>query len=387
MYNILYISHISSINGAPKSMLGILERLNKEKFHPYVLLPGHGPLEDELKLLHIDYYIIDYKQNVRKDATESFSLSECWDFYRGEMEAVCNLCKLINSLNIDIIHTNCSTVDIGAFAAIITKKPHVWHVREFVEDDFGWKFINPVMQKILMKSSFVLSISKAIREIVRVRYSVKTRTMYDGIDRKEYYKAIDDNKKTNAVTKLIIAGSILKEKGQKEAIEAVALLLEEGYKVSLSIVGSGNKDYICELNSIVKEKGIENNIQFIPFTRNPQEVWSGQDITLVCSKCEALGRVTIESMLAGIPIVGSNTGGTVELVGQNEERGYLYEKGNVLNLKEKIKHVILNADEVKKKIVRAQEFALNKFDIVNYMQSIEFLYIQILERHYNETTI
>lgn len=386
MYNVLYISHIASVNGAPKSMLDILTGLDKKIFHPYVLLPGHGSLEDELKLSHIEYYILDYKQSIRDNA-KALTWDKYWDFYRGEAEAVNGVCLLIKKLNIDIIHTNCSTIDIGALASVIMKKPHVWHVREFVEEHFGWKFVNLVLQKMLMKRSFVVSISRAIGDMVRVRYGVKTKVLYDGMDSRGWYEPIDNNRGKERTTKLIIVGSILEEKGQKEAVEAVALLLEKGYNISLSIVGDGKKEFKDELKLIANENKIGKAIHFIPFTKNLKEIWQMHDITLVCSKCEALGRVTAESMLGGIPVIGSNSGGTLELIGENEERGYLYEKGNIKGLADRIEYVILNINEVKTKVARAQKFAMKEFDREQYTRRLERIYAQVVGRFYNEETI
>lgn len=38
------------------------------------------------------------------------------------------------------------------------------------------------------------------------------------------------------------------------------------------------------------------------------------DVELVCSRSEAFGRVTIESMMSSNPVIGANTGGTKELI-------------------------------------------------------------------------
>jgi glycosyltransferase involved in cell wall biosynthesis len=51
------------------------------------------------------------------------------------------------------------------------------------------------------------------------------------------------------------------------------------------------------------------------------------DITLVCSTCEAFGRVAVESMSVGTPVVGSNSGGLPEII-EDEVNGLLYKPGN-----------------------------------------------------------
>ena len=42
--------------------------------------------------------------------------------------------------------------------------------------------------------------------------------------------------------------------------------------------------------------------------------WSAAHVGLMCSQCEAFGRVTVEAMRAGLPVCGTNAGGTTEII-------------------------------------------------------------------------
>ena len=55
---------------------------------------------------------------------------------------------------------------------------------------------------------------------------------------------------------------------------------------------------------------------------------------------EALGRVTLEAMLAVNMVIGTYTGGTLELIGENQERGYLYKQGNYRDLAKVMKELM-----------------------------------------------
>jgi glycosyltransferase involved in cell wall biosynthesis len=61
----------------------------------------------------------------------------------------------------------------------------------------------------------------------------------------------------------------------------------------------------------------------------------------MCSRCEAFGRVTVEAMKLGLAVVGSNTGGTLDIV-QHDVNGLLYEAGDVQDLARKIAEIILD---------------------------------------------
>ena len=55
------------------------------------------------------------------------------------------------------------------------------------------------------------------------------------------------------------------------------------------------------------------------------------DIVLMCSRCEAFARSTLEGMALGKPIVASRSGGTVEAV-RDDFNGLLYTPGDVHDL-------------------------------------------------------
>ena len=92
-----------------------------------------------------------------------------------------------------------------------------------------------------------------------------------------------------------------------------------------------------------------------------KELRNNIDIELVCSRNEAFGRVTLEAMLHGIPVVGSNVGGTLELI-KNRETGMIYQYGDINDLANKIEVLIKEHELYNLIINNAMEFA-NKFTI------------------------
>ena len=70
------------------------------------------------------------------------------------------------------------------------------------------------------------------------------------------------------------------------------------------------------------------------------------DVLLVCSRAEAFGRVTIEAMQASLPIIGSRSGATPELV-RDRFNGLLYEPSNTKDLANCIEYVMEHPDEAR----------------------------------------
>ena len=62
---------------------------------------------------------------------------------------------------------------------------------------------------------------------------------------------------------------------------------------------------------------------------------------------EAFGRVTVEAMMSGSAVIGSNSGCTKELI-SNNENGLLFKQGNYKDLANKIKYLYNNRKEIQR---------------------------------------
>lgn len=372
---ILYVSHESGLNGAPKSLLELVTKIKEKGVYPIVVLPSRGKLKPELELRKIKTTVIKFDNCV---CSRKYNVNEYLNYYIKNFSAVREIIKIINEENIDIVHSNSLAIDVGAIAAYIAKVPHVWHFREFLQEDFGLRFINPFIERWLIRKSVCrIAVSNSVKEDSEKKYRTKVLRIYNGIDKEIYYYPIQENKNLADKKRLIIAGSISEGKGQWDAIKALEILLKKGIDVNLVIAGDGLTSYVNSLKRYVQHKKLNQNIVFIPYTKNLQQLRQNCDIILVCSRMEAFGRVTAEAMMSGKIVVGSSTGGTQELIGRREDRGYLYTWGNSVELAEKIEYVIEHSDEVLKKVKRAQNYIFKLSDLDKYSDKLIEVYKKV----------
>jgi glycosyltransferase involved in cell wall biosynthesis len=79
----------------------------------------------------------------------------------------------------------------------------------------------------------------------------------------------------------------------------------------LALVGGGNHKPLREL---AERLGVEDLVNIHGATDDVGPYWSAAHVGLTCSECEAFGLVTVEAMRAGLPVCGTNTGGTPEII-------------------------------------------------------------------------
>ena len=175
-----------------------------------------------------------------------------------------------------------------------------------------------------------------------------------------------------------IVGRIDPKKGQLYALKATQLLSD--YKFKLVIVGEETPDspshYLKEIKEFIALNRLEQKIIFLPFQKNPMEVFNAFDWTLMTSDSETFGMVTIESMAQGTPVIGSNAGGTSELLDFGNA-GLLFETKNEIDLAEKMKLAL------EKKVLFSKEIISNatlKFNQIHVVEEVERL-LKSSEKH------
>jgi glycosyltransferase involved in cell wall biosynthesis len=109
--------------------------------------------------------------------------------------------------------------------------------------------------------------------------------------------------------------------------------------------GTGYKHYLIDL---CRKLQIIDRVHFIPFTKNTEIAFRAMDIFIMPSLKESIGMVTIEAMLSKTPILGSNSGGTRELL-ENETLGFTFNPGDEFDLQKKLNYMLVNPNQVLEK--------------------------------------
>jgi len=115
-----------------------------------------------------------------------------------------------------------------------------------------------------------------------------------------------------------IIGRIDPLKGQHIALEAFLKIAEAHPDLHLLVFGEstlheGNA-YEENLKRIASSSSFTHRIHFRPYSAFVEQFYCAIDIFLLCSKGETFGTVTIEAMSFGLPIIGTNSSGTPEIL-------------------------------------------------------------------------
>lgn len=371
---ILFIGHEKDVNGASKSLLNIIGQLEKEN-SIYVLTSfSEGGFINELKkhrvkiLIEKFYHWKAYKGKKRYWLKAKIK----WLLYQRVINYITakKISQYIIKEKIDIIHSNTGVINIGGLIHKYSGIPHVWHLREFGDLDFN---MHPLMPKkkcgkfMNDNANCFITISEAISLHYNYLDSNKIKCIYNGVDESNI---ILNKKYHDKKTIFLLAGRISSEKGQKEAMLAANILLKRGIK-KFKIIFAGKQVEKLNIPDRLKE-----NVEYVGIVKDISTLRKDVDVELVCSKAEAFGRVTAEAMMGAIPVIGSNTGGTKELI-QDGVTGYLYEQGNPDDLADKMQFFIENPECKKSYGENAREYAMQHFTIERCVKEIQQVYIEV----------
>ncbi|MDR1021918.1 MAG: glycosyltransferase family 4 protein [Prevotellaceae bacterium] len=171
-----------------------------------------------------------------------------------------------------------------------------------------------------------------------------------------------------------IMGRIDRLKGQLVLLQALQILREKNIFAALLIAGEPTRNtgqgYTEELQNFVRANRLGDAVHFCPFMCDVATFYSAVDVFVMATKRETYGMVTAEAMLFGLPVVGSNAGGTVELLSLYD--GYLlFEPENANDLAGKLQQILENPEEYKAKARQASARVKRYFSHVEECKAIQ----------------
>ena len=142
-----------------------------------------------------------------------------------------------------------------------------------------------------------------------------------------------------------VVGRLDEKKGQLEVIQALSLLKDIEKNIHVVFIGDKTKNeadaYVQKLQHTIEFNHLQEKTTFLPHQSDMQLLYSAFDLVIVPSWEETFGTVTIEAMASGVPVIGSNTAGTAEIL---ENEAFLFHAKNPEDLSSTLLNILKNND-------------------------------------------
>ncbi len=266
----------------------------------------------------------------------------------------------------------------------------------------AYKFSNPLKKfynRVMARGDKIIAISQFIKDHIVMAYGVdpaKIHVVYRGLDTSKFSPE-DVTETRKAVLRqawgikegqriVLMPARLSPIKGHKLFIEAMALLFTsplEREEIIGIIMGDdqGREAYRLELTEHILSKGLIDKVKMVDHTSDMPAAYSLADVVVAPSLVpEGFGRVPVEAMAMGVPVIASGLGATVETV-QDGVTGWRLPPENPQAWAQAIQRTLLmSADERAAMAQTSQKGAREKFSRQKMIDDTMAVYETLLGR-------
>ncbi len=378
---ILFVTHWAQrLGGAELSLLDIMTEACKNA-DIYLVTTENGKLVESAKSMGINCKIIPCAkeiENIRRDKMILALLRNIRVLF-SYFHFVYKFYKYVTFLKPDIIHANIpkSHVALSLSYWLYKDCTCIFHLREIFKKP---SFSASLYHLLLPRQNFmVIAISEAVKRNLPPRIKKNTVVLYNGIKIPEQIP----EKKTQQQPAFLYLGRIVPWKGCHLLIDAFYLLYQRAGDLcgTLDLVGDTlywDQSYRKSLSDKIGRLNLAEKIRLLPHTPNPQQVFYSHDILCMASDNEPFGRVAIEAMSCGLPVISFESGGICEII-KHKISGLLVEQNNISAFADAMEMFIHHPDKIDLMGKSGYQIAKNNFDKERNIPRIIDKMISLLE--------
>src|SRR5699024_2314840 len=310
--------HICSYYVGNKLYKNMVENLATKNIDQTVYIPVRSKAHLGKNKLPESVRTVDYKYRNILNKFDRFFFKRKINKQKKDIEK-----NVINKNPPEVIHAHTVFSD-GGTAYLLNKKYGIKYILNVRNTDINYYYkyaihLRPFMYKILLNAESIVFISHAYKRRmhsllpshISKKIEQKLHVIPNGID--EYWHKNAEAKDYSIQSKkinLLFIGSINKNKNLYATILACKRLMEEGYDVTLHVIGNGPK--LEDAEKLCADLSIQDNVIFYGYIDDKKRllsIYRSSDIFVMPSYRETFGLVYIEAMSQGLPVIYSRNQG------------------------------------------------------------------------------
>jgi glycosyltransferase involved in cell wall biosynthesis len=317
---VLIVHASAELYGSDRSLLDFV-RLRPSGLEACVALPEDGPLVAALRAAGAEVVLGD----VGKLRSDMKTPAGALRALRSTLRSQRFLGALHRARPFDLVYSNSIAIVGGALAARRWGLPHVWHVREIVADSPGLAGVFRWM--VHRGAERVLCNSDETRAWIGGAGQGRYITVWNGYDAPAHQPPQAQAREALGLPAdgllVVMVGRVNRWKGQGLLVRAFAAAQARATTpMRLLLLGSaaeGQQVHEQALAQDVAASGCADRIHVQPFRPDVELAWVAADLAVVPStEPEPFGRVAVEAMAFGKPVIAAAHGGLVEIVDPGE---------------------------------------------------------------------
>ncbi len=407
MKTIVFFHHGATLGGAPFSMLDIIKGADLGEYRIKVVIPKRGPLCRLLSEHQIDYEVWPFLVFYYCAPNKTFSLElpfllNCSRLFKVIIDACINLLWMplfLMRVKPDLVVINTSTPLLCGVLTRLFRIKLVWHVREIIAPAPN-VFIKKMMALIINSSANKVVVNSEFSRRDLISLGIKdAAVIYNSVDLIKFNPVISRQGMREELgfkePELVVGwtNQIGAHKGWRVLLKAAFILAKQLPVVRFLIVGASHRPKQHSfLGSFFQAKGedemfkeaviklgLEQHFIFLGVRTDIERVLRSMDcLVFPVEQPESFGKVIIEAMASGIPVVASKLGAVNEIIDGNRT-GMLVEPNDPIALAQALEKILTDREMVQGLSVAARRTVEERFDKQQNIPKMWELYGAVLE--------
>lgn len=307
--------------------------------------------------------------------------------------AATQVARLADRLNVDVMHANSIRASlVVGLAGELCRRPAVAHLRDRLPRGAASK---ATLRLIGRTCKYIIANSEYTREALD-EAGVKRHAcvVYNPVDlelfrppsaqeRMDVRAGLDLDVQTFA---LGVVGQITPWKRQDTALRALAALAGRHPQLHLVIVGEAkflsdttrfdNRAYLELLHVLARDERIAGRVEFLGERDDAAAIIGALDALLVPSQGEPFGRVVVEAMAVGTPVIASATAGPAEVI-QDGVNGLLVPEDDIDAWARAVERLATD-EPIRRRLVHSGRERSEDFSIASHADQVLTVYRKVL---------
>lgn len=286
----------------------------------------------------------------------------------------------------DIVHTHTSKAGIlGRWAAWLARVPVIIHTPH--GHVFYGHFADLYSKLFLLTERLTAPLTHSLIALTKGEkndYSSlklfdddRMQIIHSGVDLVPFHRVKKSNIKTRkalgipeSATVVGTVGWLLPIKNPHGLLEAMVPLMKDRPDLFLVFVGKGDLEPVLKQNA--RQSGVAENVIFTGWRQDIPDLMQAFDVFVLPSFNEGMGRVVVEAMASGKPVVAANVGGIPDMI-RHGANGFLVDPKNVFELTLAVEKLLDNA-RLRDAMGQKGRSAAERFSLKFMISKIDALY-------------
>ena len=374
---VLFLDHTGVLGGAELFLLELAARWVGEQ---QVVLFAEGPLHERLERLAVPVGVFRAGGAMASVGRGGRGLAQLF-----AVPAILQLAWRVarHAANFDVLFANSQkALVVGSIASRIACKPLVWYLHDMLTADHFSALNRFVSVKLGSQfASRVITNSEASREafVQCGGQADRTTVVYNGIDSKPFADEPSEEASRRLRAEMGcgnepvvgVFSRLAPWKGQHVLLEALRLVPNLcAVFVGAPLFGDEAR-YLEELQAKARDLGVSERVRFLGFREDIPALLHAVDFVAHTSVApEPFGRVIVEGMLAGKPVVATKAGGACEII-EDDVTGCLVPPGDSAELASALRRLIDEPGLATRLGCAGREVAARRFSVESMLRGVE----------------